>query len=227
MLARARALGDPLHLSTALTILALAHMWRRNPKETFETAQQALRVARDAGSLVWQGRALSLYHWAATIREPDAAMAHFTALSTGLNGLLSAGPYGRTAFTPCLVEVYARAGHVSMAFEELDDALAYVERSDERAWSSELHRLRGELLKDSDPDTAERAMTTALQIARQQGARSFELRAALSLTGIAREPKRHRAAIEDLRRVFMSFTEGFETGDLVEAKAVLARYTPV
>ena len=226
MLARARALGDPLHLATALTISALAHMWRRNPEETFETAQQALRVARDAGSLVWQGRALSLYHWAGTILEPGAAMAHFTALSTGLSGLLSAGPYGRTAFTPCLVEVFARAGHLSMAFEELDDALAYVERSDERAWSSELHRLRGELLMDSDPETAARAMTTALEIARQQGARSFELRAALSLTKLAREPERHRAAIEDLRRVFTSFTEGFETGDLVEAKAVLARYTP-
>jgi DNA-binding winged helix-turn-helix (wHTH) protein/tetratricopeptide (TPR) repeat protein len=220
MLERAEWLRDPFHLSTALTVTALAHMWRGELEKTFETACRALRVARDVGSLVWQGRAMSLYHWAATLLEPQTACAHFEELSAGLSGPLRAGPYGRTAFTPCVAEVYARAGHADRALEELDDALAFVEVSDERAWSPELHRLRGALLKDTAPAEAERAIVQGLEIARQQGARSFELRCALTLATLHRGPKR-RAALEQLRRIFASFTEGFATADLREAKALL------
>jgi DNA-binding winged helix-turn-helix (wHTH) protein len=221
MIARAESLRDPFHLSTALTIAALAHMWRRDPEKTFETAEHALRVARDAGALVWQGRAMSLYHWAATILEPSAANVHREALTSGLPGPLSAGPYGRTAFTPCLVEVFARAGQTGRAIREIDEALAFVEVSDERAWSSELHRLRGVLIKDTDPVEAERAITRALEIAQQQGAKSFELRAAITLAKLDRGPPKRRAALEELRTIHTSFTEGFGTGDLVEAKALL------
>jgi tetratricopeptide (TPR) repeat protein len=138
-------------------------------------------------------------------------------------GLLGAGPYGRTALTPCVAGVYAAAGHADRALRELDDALAFVELSDERAWSSELHRLRGDLLKDTDPAEAERAITRALEISRQQGARSFELRAALSLAKLDRGATKSRAALEELRRVYSSFTEGSGTADLVEAKALLER----
>jgi hypothetical protein len=103
---------------------------------------------------------------------------------------------------------------------ELDDALAFAEVSDERAWISELHRARGDLLKDVDPAEAERAFTRALQISREQGARSFELRAALCLAKLDRGRK-NRAALKDLRRSYATFTEGFDTADLVEARALL------
>jgi hypothetical protein len=220
MLARAESLGDPFHLSTALTISALAHTWRREPQKAFDTARRALNVARDVGSVVWQGRAMSLYHWAATVLEPQTANAQFEELSSGLQAWLRAGPYGRTAFTPCIVEVCARAGHADRALRELDDALAFVEASDERAWSAELHRLRGDLAMGTDPAEAARAITRGLDIARRQGARSFELRAALSLAKLERGPKK-RSALKELRRVYAAFTEGFGTGDLVEAKALL------
>ncbi|HMJ56952.1 MAG TPA: AAA family ATPase [Polyangiaceae bacterium] len=221
MLARVGVLRDPFHLATALTITALAHMWRREPEKTLETARRALQVAREVGSPVWQGRAMSLHHWAATVLEPQTAKAHFEELSSSLSGLLGAGPYGRTAFTPCVAQVYAAAGHADRALRELDDALAFVEVSDERVWSSELHRLRGELLAANDPAEAQRAFTRALEISREQGARSFELRAALSLAKLDRGAKK-RARLEDLRRVYASFAEGFETADLVEARALLA-----
>ncbi len=93
--------------------------------------------------------------------------------------------------------------------------------SDERAWSSELHRVRGELIKDRDPAEAERAIKRGLDISRQQGARSFELRAALSLAKLERGPNKRREAVEELRRVHGYFTEGFETGDLIEARTAL------
>jgi hypothetical protein len=220
MLARVGVLRDPFHLVTALTITALAHMWRREPEKTLETARRALQVAREVGAPVWHGRAMTLHHWAATVLEPQTARVHFEELSSTLSGLLAAGPYGRTAFTPCVAGMYAAAGHADRALRELDDALAFVEVTDERAWSSELHRLRGELLADVDPAEAGRAFTRALQISRGQGASSFELRAALSLAKLDRGRKK-RAALGELRRIYASFTEGLETADLVEARALL------
>jgi DNA-binding winged helix-turn-helix (wHTH) protein/tetratricopeptide (TPR) repeat protein len=220
MRAGAESLQDPFLLSTALTIAALAHMWRREPEKTLELAKHAVQAAREVGSPVWHGRAMSLQHWAATMLAPQAAEGHFGELSSALSGQLKAGPYGRTAFTPCVIEVFARAGHADRAMKELDEALAFVEATDERAWSSELHRLRGELLKEGDPAEAEQATRKALEIARQQGAKSYELRAALSLAKLARGAKK-RAALEDLRRTYASFSEGLDTGDLVEAKALL------
>jgi DNA-binding winged helix-turn-helix (wHTH) protein len=221
-LSRAESLRDPFHLCTALTITALAHMWRREAEKTLGMARRALHAARDVGSFVWQGRAMSLHHWAATVLDPSSAHAHFQELSSKLSGLLAAGPYGRTSVTPCVAEVYAAAGHPDAALRELDDALAFVEVSDERAWSSELHRARGDLLKGTDPTEAERAFGKALDISRAQGARSFELRAALSLARLARGRK-SRAALDGLRSVHASFTEGFGTADLIEAKALLEK----
>jgi adenylate cyclase len=220
MLERVGVLRDPFHLVTALTITATAHMWRRETEKTLEIARRALQVAREVGSPVWQGRAMSLHHWAATVLEPQTARAHFEELSATLSGLLGAGPYGRTAYTPCVARVYAAAGHLERALRELDDALAFVEASDERAWSSELHRLRGELLAEVDPAEAKQALAKALDISRQQGARSFELRAALTLAKLDRGASRS-ASMQQLRRVYDSFAEGFGTGDLIEAKSLL------
>jgi DNA-binding winged helix-turn-helix (wHTH) protein len=211
---------DPFHLATALTITALVHMWRREPEKTLETARRALHAAREVGSPVWQGRAMALYHWAATSLEPHAASMNFDELSSVLPRTLVAGPSGRTAFAPCVAKVYAAAGHPDRALREIDDALAYVEASDERAWSSEVHRLRGDLLAEDDPMEARRAFAMAADISRRQGAKSFELRAAISLAKMSRGAKRH-AAIEQLRRVHASFTEGFETGDLLDAASLL------
>jgi hypothetical protein len=221
MSARAEARRDPFQQTVALTMMALVHMWRREPARTLEAAQLALGLARDAGYLVWQGRAMSLYHWAATTLEPRSAEEHFDVLSTGLIGPLNAGPYGRTAFIPCLVDVAARAGHRDRALQQLDDALAFVEVSDERAWSAELHRLRGQLIKDRAPAEAERDMRRGLEIARRQGAKSFALRAALSLAQLELGPEKHRAAVAELRSLFGTFTEGLEAGDMVEARTVL------
>jgi DNA-binding winged helix-turn-helix (wHTH) protein/tetratricopeptide (TPR) repeat protein len=221
MRARAETLRDPFHLCVALTMTALAHVWRRDPEQALGAARRALDVGQDEGSPVWQGRALSIHHWAATVLDPKTAQSHADELQTALAMQLSAGPGGRTAFTPCVAEVYAAAGQRDRALQELDDALAFVERTDERAWSSELHRLRGELLVDSNKAEAERAFNRALEISREQGAKSFELRAALSLAKLDRGAQKNRAALEELRRGYASFTEGFGTSDLVEAKALL------
>jgi DNA-binding winged helix-turn-helix (wHTH) protein/tetratricopeptide (TPR) repeat protein len=221
MCARAGAMQDPFHLCIAFTMTALVHVWRREPRQARDRALRALAISHDEGSPVWHGRAMSIHHWAATVLDPATAKSLADELATALAAQLGAGPGGRTPFTPCVVGVYVAAGHRDRAVQELDEALAFVEQTDERAWSSELHRLRGELLSDSDETEARRAFTRALEISREQGAKSFELRAALSCAKFERGSKKKRAALEELRRVYASFTEGLGTGDLMEARRAL------
>jgi DNA-binding winged helix-turn-helix (wHTH) protein/tetratricopeptide (TPR) repeat protein len=220
MRARAEASHDPFHLCIALTMTALVHVWRREPKDAQDAARRALSVGHDEGSPVWQGRAMSIHHWAATALDPRKAPSLSEELATALTVRLGAGPVGRTPFTPCVVGVYASAGHRDRALQELDEALAFVDRTDERAWSAELHRLRGELLSESNELEARSALTRAVEISREQGAKSFELRAAISRVKLERGAKKKRA-LEELRRVHASFTEGHGTGDLVEARGLL------
>jgi len=135
--------------------------------------------------------------------------------------LLSASPMGKTAFTLSIVQVYVRAGRRERALQAIVEAIAFADASDERLWEAELHRLRGELLKGTDRAEAERSFATAIDVARSQGAKSFELRAAMSLHGVATGARKRRHTRDVLQRLYESFTEGFETGDLVEARSIL------
>jgi predicted ATPase len=97
-----------------------------------------------------------------------------------------------------------------------------------RGWDAEIHRLRGELtlrLPYRDPAKAEDSLRTALAIAREQGTRSYELRAATSLARLWREQGHRMEARELLAPLYGSFTEGFDTADLKEAKALLDELT--
>ena len=93
-----------------------------------------------------------------------------------------------------------------------------------RGWDAEIHRLRGELtgrLAHPDPAKAVEAFRTALAIAREQGTRGYELRAATSLARLWRDQGRRGEARDLLAPVYGWFTEGFDTQDLKEAKALL------
>jgi predicted ATPase len=97
-----------------------------------------------------------------------------------------------------------------------------VERTGERHWLAELHRLRGELLQQQGEDSeAETNFLTAIEVARQQQAKSWELRAALSLSRLWSRQGRQAEAKNVLAPVYNWFTEGFETADLVEARQLL------
>jgi predicted ATPase len=102
--------------------------------------------------------------------------------------------------------------------------LAKAALSGEGGWNAEIHRLCGELtarLPDPDPAKAEDSFRTALAIAREQGTRGYELRAAVSLARLLRDHGRHAEAQDLLAPVYGWFTEGFDTPDLKEAKALL------
>src|SRR5204863_2561215 len=127
-------------------------------------------------------------------------------------------------FRTLLGEAMALAGKLEEALTALDDALAKAAGSGVRGWDAEIHRLRGELtarLPYPDPAKAEDSFRTALAIAREQGTRGYELRAATSLARLWREQRRQGEARDLLAPLYGSFTEGFDTADLKEAKALL------
>jgi predicted ATPase len=106
--------------------------------------------------------------------------------------------------------------------------LAKADVSGVRGWDAEIHRLRGELvgrLPHPDPAKAEDSFRTALAIAREQGARGYELRAATDLARLWAEQGRQGEARELLAPVYGGFIEGFATPDLREAKALLGELT--
>ena len=123
-----------------------------------------------------------------------------------------------------LAEALALAGKIEEGLAALDDALAKAAASSERAWDAEIHRLCGELtgrLPYPDPAKVEESFRTALAIAREQGTRGYELRAATSLARLWAEQGRQGEARDLLAPVYDWFTEGFDTADLKEAKALL------
>ena len=123
-----------------------------------------------------------------------------------------------------LAEALAFAGKIEEALAALDDALATAAVSGVRGWDAEIHRLRGELtarLPYPDPAKTEDSFRTALAIAREQGTRGYELRAATSLARLWLKQGRRDEARDLLAPLHGSFTEGFDTQDLKEAKALL------
>ena len=144
------------------------------------------------------------------------------------DGFAAAEATGTRVNTPfylaLLAEALAFAGKIEEGLAALDNALAQTASSGVRGWDAEIHRLRGELigrLPYPAPAKAEESFRTALAIAREQGTRGYELRAATSLARLWREQGRRSEARDLLAPVYGSFTEGFDTADLKDAKALL------
>jgi predicted ATPase len=227
-----RALADAesaAHAPTmgyALVFAALLGLLRRNP-EAVATYSQALAdvVSRyDFGN--WE--AVFFQGWA---RRSEAA--EESRLAEMRRSLAIGRERGQVWLLPrfeaALAEAEASAGETDAAFRRLDDALAELERTEQRWYEAEMHRIRAEILLKRDPaDTAaaEQSLQAAIAIAQSQQARSFELRAALSLAKLYRAANRDA----DTHTVLASAVEGFpptqQFPELTEAHALLAALTP-
>jgi len=125
-------------------------------------------------------------------------------------------------YTALLARACEIAGQIEEGLTLLDDALHIVERTGERWFAAELHRRKGQLLlRQGYSEAAEELYREALSIAREQEAKLWELRAAASLARLRRDQGRRREARDLLAPVYGWFTEGFDTPDLREAKALL------
>ena len=127
-------------------------------------------------------------------------------------------------YAKLLADVEAGTGNVKSALDVVSEALSDTEQSGQSWFNAELHRTRGEFLLQRHPvdiAAAETALKRAIEVARSQQARAFELRASLSLAKLYQTECRYEAARELLAPVYGWFTEGFDTRDLKEAKALL------
>jgi predicted ATPase len=123
-----------------------------------------------------------------------------------------------------LAEACGKAGQAGEGLTLLAEALAAVANTGERLYEAELYRLKGELLlrpAAADAPQAETCFQQALDVARRQQAKSLELRAALSLSRLWQQQGKRAAARQLLAAVYGWFTEGFDTADLQEARALL------
>jgi predicted ATPase len=221
--ALARESGHLHSLTYALFFRAWLCHFRREWRAALDGAQAVLALAADHGLPLWTFWATSL-EGSAMVEQGQTGEGR-ERLARGLGAVRAAGAHITMTQTLGLVaQAHARSADPHQGLATVDEALAAAENSGECYYVAELHRLRGELLLIADAsndDQAERCFRTSIDVARRQGARSWELRGATSLARLlAQQDKRHEARAM-LAEIHGWFTEGFDTADLKEAQALL------
>jgi predicted ATPase len=224
-LALSRESGHPNTLALAEQYAAILGQYRREWPVVQRSAEAILAIAAEHGFTFWQACGLMMHGWA--LAEQGAAASGVAQLRQGLDGFLATGGgIYRPYFLALLAEALGREGQIEEGLGVLAEALALIQETDEGFNAAELHRLRGEFLlqretTEATSREAEACFRHALTIARQQQARSLELRAAMSLTRLYRKQNRHAEVRPILAECYGWFTEGFDTPDLQEAQALL------
>jgi predicted ATPase len=133
-------------------------------------------------------------------------------------GSLTMTPY----WLALIAQSQCRLGQRDEALDRINEALALIEDTGERTSEAEVQRIKGEcLLANSDMTHAEESWRLAIEVARRQRAKTWELRATMSLARLLRDTNRRDEARAMLADIYHWFTEGFDTRDLIEAKALL------
>jgi class 3 adenylate cyclase/predicted ATPase len=186
--------------------------------------EELLGLADERGAPYWKALGTAERGWlfASTGKASDAVRA-ITLGITSLRSMERAALY-EPNHLQYLAMAYADLGQLHDAWRCIDDAIDKIEKSTEKWVEAEVHRIAGEIaLKSLAPDTekAEKYFDRALAVARQQQTKSWELRAAMSMARLWRNQGKVRQARELLAPVYGWFTEGFDTCDLKEARALL------
>jgi class 3 adenylate cyclase/predicted ATPase len=216
-------------IAHALAYAAFLELFRRNP-ETVATYSQAFAdiVSRYDFAAARAGLAVFFQGWAKSSDGGDESR-----LAEMRRGLTIYRGQGRVWLMPnlaaALAEAEAGAGEIDAGLRRLDDALAELERTEQRWYEAELHRIRGEILLKRDPvntAAAEQSFQTAIAIAQSQKAGSFKLRAALSLAKLYRAANRGADAHAVLAPTVEGFPPTQQFPELAEAQALLSALGP-
>jgi predicted ATPase len=222
-LTRARQLAQPLGLAFALDWVAWLHQLRREPQATQDQAEAAMALCTEQGfaQLLAFGRVLRGWVLAARQQGEDG----ITHIRQGLAAYQATGAaVGRPQQLALLAEAHGQVGQAEAGLAVLAEALTVVGHTGERNYEAELHRLTGQLLlarSGAHHTEAEACFRQALDMARRQQAKSLELRAAVSLSRLWQQQGKCTEAYDLLAPVYGWFTEGFDTADLQDARALL------
>ncbi len=238
-LALAAGLSHPFSLAFALGHAALFHLLRREGQLARERAEVAMTLSTEQGFPFWLAFGRMVRDWALAEQgqiEEGPVQMHQGLTAWGAMGAGNGWPWSLAG----LAEAYGKMGQSEEGLTLLAEALALVDKTGERVGEAELYRLKGTLtlqqfnvqgskFKVTDPHSltpdpqakAEACFLKAIEIARRQSAKSLELRAVMSLARLWQQQGKQGEAHKLLSEIYNWFTEGFDTKDLQEAKALL------
>ena len=225
----ARQLSHPLSLSASLNFAARVGQFRREASVARARAEASILSSAELGFTYWLAEATILKGW--TLAEEGQAEEGLIQMRQGLDAYAATGArLWRLYYLALIAEADGKVGRFEDGLAELDEALDLVRSTSEHEHEAELHRLRGELMlkrcRVGSPDfavqtEAERWFQDAIDIAHTQQAKSLELRAVMSMGRLLQRQGRKEEARKMLSAIYGWFTEGFDTADLKEAKALL------
>jgi class 3 adenylate cyclase/predicted ATPase len=222
-LSLAGELSHPISLANALASAGVTQMWCGQTQPAMESADALIALAKERGfsSFLAIGTLLRGGVLTAQGKEDEG----IGQILEGIAGWRATGARGNgTGHLAVLLAAYLKRGKTEEAMPVLSEALAMVEEIGERNNEARLYQLKGELLRVGGAHgdrEAERNFRAAIRIARNQHAKSLELRAATSLARLLNEQSRRDEARTMLNEIYGWFTEGFDTADLKDAKALL------
>ncbi len=222
-LALAQGLSHPLSLAFAEYWVGALRQFRREARAAQESAEGAIALCTERGLTEVLALATTLRGWAMAqqgrneegIAQIQEGLAVYRATGTEV-----ARPY----FLCLLAEACTQTGRLDEGLSALTEALAAANEHEDRHYEPEAHRLKGELLlkqNDSNTEEAQNCFQRAVEIARKQSAKSFELRATTSIARLLAKQGCRDEARTMLADIYGWFTEGFATADLKDAKALL------
>ena len=219
----AQQVAHPFSLSFALNVAAMFHQLCREERFTQEHAEAALSLAQEQKFSFFMALSSLLHSWVLTHQgqaKEGIAQLHQDLTAYHATGAEMLRPY----CLALLAEAHGAMGQPAEGLMTLTEALLLTDKTGERWYEAELHRLKGELLLQQHADNqadAETCFQHALDLARKQQAKSLELRAATSLARLWQQQGKRQEAHDLLAPVYNWFTEGFDTADLQDAKALL------
>jgi predicted ATPase len=246
----AQELSHPPSLAFALIGADVLHNFRREGQAAQERAEAVIALANEQGLPFYLTSGFVHRGWA--LAQQGRAEEGIAQIREGLTASQAIGTEAyRASYLAILAEAHRTAGQSEEGLTVVAEALAVADKTGERWWEAELYRLKGELtlqkeargwrLEASPPSSpasslqppvssgvaqeAEGDFLKAIEIARQQQAKSWELRAVMSLSRLWQSQGKKDEARQMLAEIYDWFTEGFDTADLKEAKALLEELT--
>jgi adenylate cyclase len=222
-IALAIELEHAFNYAYALIFASSVRLLRREEQEVYNHTESAITLSTEQGFSQWLANSTIQRGWALTARGQQEE--GLTQLRQGLTDFRATGadlavPY----FLTLLAEGYSNLKQVKEGLGALREAVEVMERTGERYSEAEIYRLKGQLLLQQSSDNqaeAESCFQKAIAIAQNQQAKSWELRAATSLARLWQSQGKCQDAYDLLAPVYDWFTEGFDTADLIDAKALL------
>jgi predicted ATPase len=222
-LEEARKIGQAASLMYALVHASIVHIQCGDYSTAGAEADELVSLAEEKGASFWNALGMSVQGCLLVLTgKPGDAFRMITASMAALRST------GSTLWMPMrlayLARAYAELGQFGDAWRYIDEALRVVETAREKWHEADIYRMAGEIALLSPqraPAKAETYFEQALAVARAQRAKSWELRAAMSLARLWRDEGKRRQARDCLAPIYDWFTEGFDTLDLRQAKALL------